>query len=144
MDEWKWSSYQAMIGEVLGRPRLETDWIFGNSKRRKLAISKYIDFVKEGIGLSSHWENLQNQILLGTEKFVNKKQNLISKKKSLSEEPQLHKRKLPKPVEYYERKYKDQKKAISNASLSGGYTLKEIGGYFQKHYSTISRIVKDS
>ena len=132
MDEWKWSSYQAMIGEVPARSWLETDWILGDfAKRRKNAISKYIDFVREGIGLPSLWENLQNQIFLGTEKFVNKKQNLISKKESLSEVPQLHKRKLPKTLEYYERKYKDQKKAISNAYLFSGYTLKEIGDYFQ-------------
>jgi len=145
MDEWKWSSYQAMIGEVPARLWLETDWILGNfSKRRKTAIVKYIDFVREGIGLPSLWENLQNQIFLGTEKFVNKKQNLINKKESLSEVPRRHKRKRPKPLEHYERKYKDERQAICNAYLSGGYTLKEIGEYFQKHYSTISRIVKES
>ena len=72
------SSYQAMIGEVPARARLETDWILGNfAKPREIAILKYIDFVREGIGLSSLWENLQIQIFLGTEKFVNKKQNLI-------------------------------------------------------------------
>ena len=80
------------------------------AKRRKIAIVKYIDFVREGIGLPSLWDNLQNQIFLRADKFVNKKQNLISKKESLSEVPQLHKRKLLKPLEYYQRKYKDQKK----------------------------------
>lgn len=145
VNEWKWSSYQAMIGEVAAQPWLETDWLLGNfAKRRKIARQKYIDFVREGIGLPSLWENLQNQIFLGTEKFVNKKQSLINKKESLDEIPRLHKRKLPKPIDYYERKYKDPNKAICNAYLSGGYTLKEIGDYFQKHYSTISRIVKDS
>ncbi len=54
----------------------------------------------------------------------------------------IHKRKIPKSLEYYERKYKNQKLAIYKAYLSGGYTLKEIGDHFQKHYSTISRIVK--
>ena len=100
-----------MIAEVSARPWLETDWILGNfAKRRKIAISKFIDFVREGIGLPSLWDNVQNQIFLGADKFVNKKQNLINKKESLSEVPQLHKRKLPKPLEYYERKYKHQKK----------------------------------
>ncbi len=81
---------------------------------------------------------------MGTEKFVNKKQSLINKKKSLGEVPRLHKRKIPKSLEYYERKYKNQKLAIYKAYLSGGYTLKEIGDHFLKHYSTISRIVKDN
>jgi len=78
-DEWKWSSYQAMTSEMSARPWLETDWILGSFfKRRKIAIVKYIDFVREGIGLPSLWENLQNQIFPGTEKFVNKKQSLIN------------------------------------------------------------------
>ncbi|MDT8282614.1 MAG: helix-turn-helix domain-containing protein, partial [Gammaproteobacteria bacterium] len=132
-------------GKVSTRPWLETDWILGSfSKRRKIAILKYIDFVRDGIGLPSLWVNLQNQIFLGTEKFVNKKKNLINKKGSLNEVPRLHRRKIPKPLEYYERKYKDQRQAIYNAYISGGYTLKEIGDHFQKHYSTISRIVKDN
>ena len=50
-----------MIGEVPARPWLETDWILGNfAKRRKTAIAKYIDFVREGIGLPSLWGDLQN------------------------------------------------------------------------------------
>jgi REP element-mobilizing transposase RayT len=143
IDEWKWSSYPAMIGKVAARPWLETDWILENfAKRRKIAITKYIDFVREGVGLPSLWGNLKNQIFLGTENFVNKKQKLINKKESLTEVPRLQKRKIPKSLEYYERKYRNQEKAICNAYLSGGYTLKEIGGHFQKHYSTISRIVK--
>jgi len=51
---------------------------------------------------------------------------------------------MPKSLAYYETKYSDQKKAICYAYLSGGYTLKEIGEYFNKHYSTISRIVKEN
>ncbi len=145
IDEWKWSSYPAMVGDVPARPWLETDWILGNfAKRRTTAIIKYIDFVREGVGLPSLWNNLQNQIFLGTEKFVNKKQKLINKKESLDEIPRLHKRKIPKPFEHYERKYKNQEQAICNAYMSGGYTLKELGVYFQKHYSTISRIVKSN
>jgi hypothetical protein len=56
--------------------------------------------------------------------------------------PHLQKRKLPKPLEYYAKKYSDQKIAINHAYLSGGYTLKETGNYFGMYYSTISRIVK--
>ena len=42
IDEWKWSSYKAMIGEVNAQPWLETDWILGQfAKRRKIAIRKY-------------------------------------------------------------------------------------------------------
>ena len=142
---WKWSSYKAMIGEEVAQPWLATDWILGQfSSQRKRAVEKYIDFVRSGVGLPSIWNELQNQIFLGTEKFIQKQQKLIDKKESIGEIPRLQKRKLPKSLDYYDKKYKDQKKAIYNAYLSGGYTLKEIGEYFNKHYSTISRIVKES
>ena len=145
IETWKWSSYQGMIGEKPAQLWLETGWTLGQfSKQRKRAIGKYIDFVREGIGLPSIWTHLQNQIFLGSEKFINNKQKQINKKETLSEVPRLQKRNLPKPLEYFDNKYKDQKKAIVNAYLSGGYTLKEIGEYFGKHYSTISRIVKSN
>ena len=142
---WKWSSYQAMIGKVAAQPWLETGWILGQfGKQRKRTIKKYIDFVKAGVKLPSIWDHLQNQIFLGSERFINKHQKLIDKKTSLGEVPKLQKRKIPKALGYYDRKYKNQKKAITSAYLSGGYTLKEIGDYFGMHYSTISRVVKDS
>jgi putative transposase len=142
---WKWSSYSAMIGKVPAQDWLETDWILGQfGKQRKSAIRKYVNFVNEGVGLPSIWNNLQNQIFLGSDTFINKNQELINKKESLNEVPRLQKRKVPRPLDYYERKFKDQKKAICSAYLSGGYTLQQIGAHFGKHYSTISRMVKDS
>jgi len=142
---WKWSSYKAMIGKESAPIWLETDWILGQfSRQRKRAIEKYIDFVRAGVGLPPIWDSLKNQIFLGTEKFVHKQQKLIDKKASLGEVPRLQRRKLPRPLSYYDNQYKYQKKAICEAYLSGGYTLKEIGEYFEKHYSTVSRIVKET
>lgn len=143
--DWPWSSYRMMIGKAVAPPWLETDWILGYfSKQRKRAIEKYINFVREGVGLPSIWSNLRNQIFLASEEYVNQQQKQIKKKASINEVPMLQKRKIPKSLEYYDGRYKDQRKAILNAYLSGGYTLKEIGVYFSRHYSTISRIVKDA
>jgi len=143
--DWKWSSYHVMIGEAPLQRWLEIDWILGQfSKQRKHAIVRYINFVREGVGLPSIWSYLQNQIFLGSEKFVNENQKKIHQKETLNDVPRLQKRELPKPLEYYENKYSNQKKAIVKAYLSGGYTLKEIGDYFGKHYSTISRIIKSN
>jgi len=142
---WKWSSYKAMIGEIQTQPWLETNWILSHfSIQRKRAIEKYSDFVRAGIGLPSIWENLKNQVFLGTDKFVDKNQKEIIKKETLDDVPQLQKRKIPKPIEFYEKQYKNQEQAIVQAYLSGGYTLKALGDYFGKHYSTISRIVKNN
>jgi hypothetical protein len=140
---WNWSSYKAMISGDAVPHWLEVNWILGQfSKQRKTAIGKYINFVREGVGLPSIWVHLQNQIFLGTEAFINKKQKQINNNEYLCDVPRLQRRKLPKSLEYYDNKFRDQNDAIVEAYLSGGYTLKEIGDYFNKHYSTISRIVK--
>jgi hypothetical protein len=141
--DWKWSSYRAMIGEKPAEDWLETDWILGQfGKQRKPVIKKYINFVREGIGLPSIWDHTQKQVFLGTDKFVDRHQRKIDKLKNLEEVPRMQRRKRPKPLSFYQNKYKNQQLAIAHAYLSGGYTLKEVGDHFGYHYTTVSRYVK--
>ena len=108
--DWKWSNYHAMIGEAPVQHWLEIDWVLGQfSKQRKTAIVRYINFVREGVGLPSIWNHLQNQIFLGSEAFVNENQKQIHQKESLNDVPRLQKRELPKPLQYYEKEYGSQK-----------------------------------
>jgi len=44
----------------------------------------------------------------------------------------------------YQIQSKTRNEAIIKAYQSGGYTMKEIGGYFKIHYSSVSRIVAAS
>jgi len=142
---WQWSSYHAMVGKILSPPWLEINWILGQfSKQCKRATKHYINFVREGVGLPSIWNDLKNQVFLASDGYINEKQKMINKKESLNDVPKLQKRKMAKPLAFYEKKYKQPKVAISKAYLTGSYTLKEIGEYFGYHYSTISRIVKGS
>ena len=143
INKWPWSSYLSMTGKHTSPEWLETDWLLSHfSKQRKRAREKYINFVREGIGLLSIWTDLKKQVYLGDDKFINKLQKKIDKKESLEEIPALQKRAVAKPLTFYQNKYKDEHTAITAAFLSGGYTMKEIGDYFGKHYTTISRIVK--
>ena len=50
---WKWSSYRAMTGQGKSPEWLETDFVLGHfGKQRKRAVTRYIDFVRAGKGLS--------------------------------------------------------------------------------------------
>jgi REP element-mobilizing transposase RayT len=143
IDEWHWSSYLITIGKLQPPDWLEVDWLLSQfGLQRKRARGGYIDFVREGIGLPPVWDNLRHQIYMGSDDFINKHQELISKKQDLDDIPALQKRATPKSISYYQKKYKNEKQAITQAFLSGGHTLKEIGDYYGKHYTTISRIVK--
>lgn len=140
--DWPWSSYLAMVG-VGSRPEwLETDWLLGLfGQQRQRATARYIDYVRAGIGLPSIWNNLQKQIFLGGETFINRHITAIDEKASLDDIPALQKTELAKPISFYKEQYQDNSRAIKEVFLTGAYTLKEIGDHFGKHYSTISRIV---
>ncbi len=143
MEKWKWSSYLATTGMQAAPDWLEVDWILSHfGVQRKRARQKFMNFVREGMGLPSIWKDLRHQIYLGSDNFINKHQKTLKEKDSLDEIPMLQKRKIAKSIDFYETKFKDEKQAIYQAYLSGGYTLKELGDHFGKHYTTISRIVK--
>jgi putative transposase len=71
-ENWKWSSYRATAGLAAVPEFLSTDWIlaqFGN--RRAQAQKQYREFVRDGVE-SRPWENLKEQIYLGSEAFIKK------------------------------------------------------------------------
>jgi putative transposase len=141
--DWPWSSYRATAGLVDTYKWLTTDWILATfSKKKKAAIQQYRTFVADGRNQPKPWGDLKNQIYLGDDNFVDEMQCQISPDTSLSEVPSSQTRQLAKPLTYYEKKYKDRNTAISKAYESGGYSLKEIGDYYNLHYSWVSRIAK--
>ncbi|MBQ0721376.1 MAG: transposase [Gammaproteobacteria bacterium] len=140
---WPWSSYPAMVGEQPIAEWLECDWLLSHfGKQRKRTREKYIDFVNEGLVQPSIWGSLQKQIFLGDEAFINKHLKAIKKDVRLDDIPALHKRAAAKPITYYQKKYKNNNEAITQAYLTGAFTMKELGEHFGKHYTTISRIIK--
>jgi len=62
--------------------------------------------------------------------------------KGLSEILSSQRRPVSKPLPYYAEKRKIRNDAIVMTYASGGYSLKEIGEYFNLHYSTVSGIIK--
>ncbi|MCP4233573.1 MAG: hypothetical protein GY770_08285 [Aestuariibacter sp.] len=122
---------------------LQADWLLSQfGRQRKRARERYIDFVRAGAGLSPVWENLQKQIFLGGQAFVEKHQQQINQMAALDDIPVLQKRAIAKPLIDYRNEYENEDIAIKEAYLSGEYTMKQIGEYFGKHYTTVSRIVK--
>ena len=140
--DWPWSSYRATVGQIDIPEWLYVDWLLSvYSKRRAEAIRYYKQFVAEGKGLPSPWEQLKNQIYLGNEHFVKQMQNKLHVKADLSEIPIAQKRAVAKPLAYYFTRYKNRNSAILNAYSSGAYSMKEIGEHTGLHYSRVSRII---
>ena len=112
------------------------------SKKKNAVIQQYRSFVASGRNQPKPWEDLKNQIYLGDDNFIDEMHCKILPDTNLSEVPSSQKRQVAKPLTYYENKYIDRNTAISKTYESGGYSLKEIGDYYNLHYSWVSRIFK--
>ncbi len=140
--DWPWSSYRATVGQTEIPACLYVDWLLSVfSKQRKTAIRQYKQFVADGKGQPSPWEQLKNQVYLGNEQFVKRMQAKLDLKKDLSEIPIAQKRVAAKPLSYYIKRYKDRDRGIIEAYASGAYSMKEIGEYVGLHYSWVSRVI---
>jgi hypothetical protein len=70
-DTYTWSSYRATAGLTSAPSFLMVDWVLDQFGRQRVAAQqKYQAFVAEGIGQGSPWEEVRGQVLLGSERFV--------------------------------------------------------------------------
>jgi putative transposase len=142
--EWPWSSYRATAGQEAGPKCLYVDWILSAfGKRKQQAIEGYKQFISEGKNQVAPWQQLRNQIYLGSEKFIDEIQQHIDLDQELDEIPASQRRPVAKSLDRFQSENKDRNKAIVEAYRSGGYTLKEVGQYFGLHYSTVSGIIRN-
>jgi putative transposase len=147
-EHWKWSSYAATAGLKKTPEYLTVDWllgVFGND--RKTPQKQYRNFVKEGINRKSPLGELQGQILLGEDSFVEKFKDLLGNKEAIKEIPRQQRyagrpslKKIFASSSSGRKKGRDE--GIYNAHINYGYTLKEIADYLGIHYTTISKSIK--
>ncbi|MBW2058062.1 MAG: helix-turn-helix domain-containing protein, partial [Deltaproteobacteria bacterium] len=97
--------------------------------------------------VSSPWEELKAQSILGSKEFIEKlkpvledksKVTEITKEQRLAFRPSLEE--LLPPGKQANKQKRNQ--AIQKAYLDYGYTLTEIARHLGLHYATISRIIK--
>jgi len=146
VEDWPWSSYLVMQNKVEVPQWLEISWILGQFNHNGAkAIEYYINFVREGVGQPSIWNDLRKQIYLGSDQFIDSMLEEIDKdKKAVEEVPCLQRHAVSISLDEYCNQTKDRNEAIKAAFNSGGFTMKVIAEYFGLHYTSISRIVNRS
>lgn len=141
--DWPWSSYRATAGHEEAPACLTTDWVLaGFAKTKAVAQQRYREFVQQGRGQPSPWQQLKNQIYLGDDEFVEEMQCKLDPGQSLKDIPKKHKQSPVKPLTYYAERYKERDKSMAHAYRSGHYTLEQVGAHFGVSYGTVSRAVK--
>jgi putative transposase len=145
-EDWRWSSYRATLGIAKPPKYLNTSWVLKNfDEDIEKSKQKYEKFVLEGVGKESPWRELRGRIFLGSKKFIEKHEEKLSGKEKENEIAKIERFANRPPLEeiFKDVKTKEKRdKKIYKAYEEYRYSLKEIGDFFEIHYSTISRIVK--
>jgi putative transposase len=139
-DEWRWSSFHAMVGEIVAPSWLDTSSILGLfSTNELLAQTAFRRFVWEGINSATIWQHLQRQQFLGDQTFV---ERMASQLELPSQREVPKQARLVRPLAWYVENTASRNEAMVQAHASGGYTFAQLGDFFGLHYATVSRIVK--
>jgi len=101
-----------------------------------------VTFVAEGVNSGSIWEELNQQVYLGGDAFVEQVKTGLSDKNDLSEVPRAQWKQSGKSLDEYADVCENRSEAMVRAYLEGGYRMNEIATYFSVHYATVSRAVK--
>ena len=158
--DWLWSSYGAMLAPAWlpGPEWLAIDKLLGFFAQeqqpldREKAQQRYINYVREGIGLPSVWKALSGQVYLGDEKFVTAMSALAEQSpqgmrtaSSRLEIPRAQRRPARLALEAFEQQNPNNRNAaIQSAFATRGYTMVQLAAHFKLHYTSISRIVKSA
>jgi len=138
---WNWSSYRATAGETDCPLFLTADWIWAQFGRRVPAAQvRYRQFVAEGKGGPTPWEQVQGQIYLGSEEFVARHQP----DRVIAEVPrQQTQAQRPSLAQVFPDGNRTPTHLLT-ATRRHGYRLVEIAAHFGVHYATVSRWIKQA
>lgn len=147
-ERYRWSSYRATAGLEEAPSLLTREWVLAQfSTRRHRAKRQYRQFVQDGIGAASPWEQVQGQVVLGQTQFVEDLKPLLVSKAGMQEIPRMQ-RLVARPAlgvllsTAQEATKARRDRAIWEAHVQHGYSLTAIGQHLGLHYTTISKTVQ--
>ena len=140
-EDYRWSSLRATVG-LSPVPSWLTP---GGLLARFGSSSRYLEFVREGVGAGSPWIALRG-VLLGSDEFVEGLAGRLERQAAEGEFPRKERLVHREPLEALFPSTVTMDRALRNDRIreltgSGRYTAAEIGRHLDLHYSTVSRIV---
>jgi len=138
-----------MVGQTPVPDWLKTDEILSHfGAKRGLAQDKYREYVGEATDAPTIWEDLKAQSILGTEGFAEALTDHVTGKNTVKDIPK-EQRRLGRPTlkRLFNQTGKQTTKRdqlIADAVYQHGYSQVEVARHLDLHYSTISRLVKNT
>ncbi len=145
---YRWSSYAATAGKAKPHPCLSRDWVLSQfGGKRNSTEKEFRNFVSQGIGRKSVWNEVRGQVLLGEGDFVKRLTGYLKKHKDVPEIPRSQRfAHRPSLKTLFgngpQRDRKRRRNAVIKAIEQFGYRQSEIGDYLGLHYTSISKIAK--
>lgn len=139
--EWPWSSYRTVMGKAAA-----PDWVVVEDLLRLFhaetgpARRAYARFVAEGMAAADPLSGIEQQVLLGSEAFIERMAARSAKQRPSPEVPRRGR--VVRSLHSIQHEAGDRDSAIRAAYATGGYTLRQIGEHFGLHYSVVSRIAR--
>lgn len=142
--DWPWSSYGAMTGQVDVPRWLTTDALlsaFGAD--RGAAMQAYAQFVADGVKAPPLWGRLQGQLYLGDADFVARMLAKAGQAPALQVQvPRAQRRVPPPPLADIVARHSNRDEAIAAAHATGHYSYTQIAKHFGLHFTTVGRVVR--
>ena len=148
-EDWKWSSYRAMMGQAPRPGFLRTEPILSLfDSNLTTARQLYARFVAGGISKDSPWAGLRGGVYLGDDRFVKQIGDLLNEKREdkeitrserFSDRPTLESllpHDTPRPIDVR------TVESVCNARDTYGYSLKEIADFLCVHSSTLTKAIR--
>ena len=140
---WAWSSYGATLGATAAPVWLTTDNLLAEfGKRRAVARRKYQEFIADGMGAESIWKDLQGQIYLGDDDFVEQMKGRLGERDEDVNIPKVQQRGAAPKLSALRSRYKKRDDAIRAAYETGAYSYQQIAKEFGVHFTTVGRVVR--
>lgn len=145
--EWRWSSYRAMTGEVEPPGFLETGAILSRFHSDPLAARQaFVSFITEGMGRDSPFLEMKGGLVLGDPPFIKEIQTMVEEGKSREDFPRRQRwlerpglETLFPPSPRKDRSRRNQ--VILLAITEYGYRQKEVAEYLGLNPRYVSQIL---
>ncbi len=141
--KWAWSSFNATMGQSTAPSWLGVDALLGQfAGKRAVARRRYRRFVSEGIGQGSIWNELNRQIYLGDERFIERMQAQAESASNDVNIPKAQRQGPAAPLAQIEAAHASRAEAMSAAYATGAYSYQQIAAHFGVHFTTVGRYVR--
>ncbi|MBM2805957.1 MAG: Transposase [Deltaproteobacteria bacterium] len=119
--QWAWSSYGATLGRSAAPVWLTIDELLSQfAKRRAIARRKYQEYIAESMSAESIWKDLQGQIYLGDDGFVEKIRRKLSERGADVNIPQAQQRGAAPKLSVIRKRYKQRAQGDTGGLLDRG------------------------